>query len=91
MHCLCSLIPSKNCFRKKQYNDIYQEIVGKLVGMGISTCYCVLHQLMRLVFLGSIVIFLLIFGPQVTKLGLRVSTNRKIKVKKYRAIILQKV
>ena len=26
-------IITKNCFRKKQYNDIYQETVGKQVGM----------------------------------------------------------
>ena len=75
---------------KKQYNDIYQETVGKPIGMGISTCYRVLRQLTRLVLLDSIVIFSLIFGPQVRKLGLRVSTNKKIKVQKYEAIILQK-
>ena len=58
--------------------------------MGISTCYRVLRQLTRLVLLGSIVIFSLIFGPQITKFGLRASTSKKIKVKKYEAIILQK-
>ena len=80
----------KNCFRKTQYNDIYQETVDEQVGIGILTCYRVLRQLTRLVLLGSIAIFSLIFAPQVTKLGLRVSTNKRIKVKKYEAIILQK-
>ena len=80
----------ENCFRRRQYDNIYQETVVEPAGMGISTCYRVMHQLTRLVLLGNIVIFSLIFGPQVTKLGWRVSTNKKIKVKKYEAIILQK-
>ena len=80
----------ENCFRKRQYNDIYQETVVEPAGIGISTCYRVLRQLTQLVLLGNIVIFSLNFSPQITKLGLRVSTNKKIKVKKYEAIILEK-
>ena len=86
IHYLRSSMPWKNRFRKRQFNDIYQETAGELVGMGILTCYRVLRQLTRLVLLGSIVIFSLMFGPQVKKLGFRRSTNKKIKVKKYEAI-----
>ena len=81
------------CCTFQAFNDIYQETVVQQVGTGILTCYRVfdvLPRLTRLVLLASIVIFSLIFGPQVTKLGLRVSTNKKIKVKRYEAIILQK-
>ena len=80
----------KNCFRKRQYNDIYQETVVKQVGMVYFDVLTSLASINALCPLGRIVIFSLIFAPQVTKFGLRVSTNKRIKVKKYEAKILQK-
>ena len=45
MRCLRSLMLWKNCFRKKRYNDIYQESVVEPVFMCILTCYPVIDAL----------------------------------------------